>query len=528
MNFITNLNLNIMKNIDLKNLIGLKKILIIFALMIVTVIIVINCSKEGFFNKPVKNLKLKQNLSMDLSGVSVVNGVMTFENRSVFKRVFDTLIALNDRDTCFFYSDTTNDNSDWIPILAWFEDTLSFQSLRNEIDNWQLERLENGYPLEESMDTHFIHDDFMRAILNPYCEMKIGSSYYKYISSCFLIKVKNNDWSALNDLRDGITLVELSDDNIEIEELSEACGYCNVDFTFEKSGEGLECEFYPNYPYEEHPVYSFFWDFGDGNSSTAEHPIHEYANSGNYTVTMVVSSGGCINKTLKTVGFNNCWVQFKHSISFQTASFTDKSHPSTGCTIINWEWDFGDGSAKSYSQNPIHTYSKKGEYYVKLIITDNDDCVDSDSVKVKIKSLDCCKKKGDVKDKWDYGIMHDPPKDEGKYKCEIHGYLQNFGIFQVTGAKTKHFVHEGGKDKPTKAKYLAASVSGTLYGEDCDAGTPFEDPKLKENDKCVINTLDWWPPAYPIYIKENVLYSHHYVNYLDMTEVESYCIQPCQ
>lgn len=34
----------------------------------------------------------------------------------------------------------------------------------------------------------------------------------------------------------------------------------------------------------------FHWDFGDGNTSTLENPTHQYAASGNYTVTLIVSN----------------------------------------------------------------------------------------------------------------------------------------------------------------------------------------------------------------------------------------------
>jgi PKD repeat protein len=37
---------------------------------------------------------------------------------------------------------------------------------------------------------------------------------------------------------------------------------------------------------------SFFWDFGDGGSSTLQNPIHEYANSGEYWITHIVCKDG--------------------------------------------------------------------------------------------------------------------------------------------------------------------------------------------------------------------------------------------
>lgn len=46
-----------------------------------------------------------------------------------------------------------------------------------------------------------------------------------------------------------------------------------------------------------------------------------------------------------------------------TVSFTDKS---TG-TPTSWKWSFGDGTY-STQKNPIHKYSKVGNYTVSLTI----------------------------------------------------------------------------------------------------------------------------------------------------------------
>jgi PKD repeat protein len=37
-------------------------------------------------------------------------------------------------------------------------------------------------------------------------------------------------------------------------------------------------------------INSWFWDFGDGNISTKQNPIHSYAAPGNYTVSLTVSN----------------------------------------------------------------------------------------------------------------------------------------------------------------------------------------------------------------------------------------------
>lgn len=51
---------------------------------------------------------------------------------------------------------------------------------------------------------------------------------------------------------------------------------------------------------------SFFWDFGDGATSTIAHPNHVYKLRGNYTVSLTVTNGGgCTDRIEKNVKVNN-------------------------------------------------------------------------------------------------------------------------------------------------------------------------------------------------------------------------------
>jgi PKD repeat protein len=65
-----------------------------------------------------------------------------------------------------------------------------------------------------------------------------------------------------------------------------------------------------------------------------------------------------------------------------TASFTDTSS-CIDCTIVAWDWDFGDGST-STDQNPVHTYAADGAYSVSLTVTNNKGETDSESKLVKV------------------------------------------------------------------------------------------------------------------------------------------------
>lgn len=58
--------------------------------------------------------------------------------------------------------------------------------------------------------------------------------------------------------------------------------------------------------------------------------------------------------------------------------YTDLSQGSTpvmgAITIINWDWDFGDGSIHDITQNPTHTYVANGPQNVSLIVENNLGC----------------------------------------------------------------------------------------------------------------------------------------------------------
>jgi PKD repeat protein len=60
----------------------------------------------------------------------------------------------------------------------------------------------------------------------------------------------------------------------------------------------------------------------------------------------------------------------------QTYSFFSNSNPDNGATITNYTWDFGDSTFDN-SQNPVHTYTNPGNYWVCLNITTSSGCTNS-------------------------------------------------------------------------------------------------------------------------------------------------------
>ncbi len=46
---------------------------------------------------------------------------------------------------------------------------------------------------------------------------------------------------------------------------------------------------------------SWFWDFGDNNTSTQQNPVHTYATSGAYTITLTINNGACTSTQTFTI-----------------------------------------------------------------------------------------------------------------------------------------------------------------------------------------------------------------------------------
>lgn len=143
-----------------------------------------------------------------------------------------------------------------------------------------------------------------------------------------------------------------------------ACLGVTIDFTDTSSGIGL----------------SWLWDFGDGNTSTAQNPSHTYAANGNYTVTLVVTDVNGCTDTASVPGF----VEIRPVAAGFLANPTNASCPpllvsftdTSSFGIVSWEWDFGDGTGSTL-QNPGHVYSTAGSFDVQLIVVNNQGCTDT-------------------------------------------------------------------------------------------------------------------------------------------------------
>ncbi len=116
---------------------------------------------------------------------------------------------------------------------------------------------------------------------------------------------------------------------------------------------------------------SYFWDFGDGGTSTEENPTHTYASGGQYIVSLQA--------------INECGSSFHTEeielLSSPVASFT--ASPTSGCPVLEVQyfddsegevdsrlWSFPGGVPESSTeQNPVVSYESGGSYSSTLVVT---------------------------------------------------------------------------------------------------------------------------------------------------------------
>ncbi|MCB9186279.1 MAG: gliding motility-associated C-terminal domain-containing protein [Flavobacteriales bacterium] len=128
---------------------------------------------------------------------------------------------------------------------------------------------------------------------------------------------------------------------------------------------------------------SWYWDFGDGMTSTLENPTHQYAAAGDYLVTAYFI-GGCQDDTvIQTVSvYAPPTADFLVSPEVITTR-TDAQFNYTGTGGSSFVWDFGNG-VTSTDASPTHQYNADGFYTIALTATDANGCFDTSSVLIEV------------------------------------------------------------------------------------------------------------------------------------------------
>jgi PKD repeat protein len=119
----------------------------------------------------------------------------------------------------------------------------------------------------------------------------------------------------------------------------------------------------------------WYWDFGDGTSSTEQNPVHTYASPGTYPVCLTITGNTpglsctdthCENVFLEAPALTAAFEAVLDTVSGSTNRYF--FHDLSSGDPMEWYWDFGDDEF-SFLPNPEHQYDASGTYQVCLAVS---------------------------------------------------------------------------------------------------------------------------------------------------------------
>jgi PKD repeat protein len=134
-------------------------------------------------------------------------------------------------------------------------------------------------------------------------------------------------------------------------------------------------------PAANHNIVRYEWSFGDGESATttSSSVSHTYARNGTYTVTVTayddLGQGGTAATAVvigsgvtATITFSPTNPKTGDVVRFNGGS----SAATSGATIVEYQWDFGNGDTRT-SSSPVAntTYATANTYTVRLTVVDS-------------------------------------------------------------------------------------------------------------------------------------------------------------
>lgn len=135
------------------------------------------------------------------------------------------------------------------------------------------------------------------------------------------------------------------------------------------------------------------WDFGDGKTSSAQNPVHQYQSPGTYDIKLIVTTEtGCRDSA-----------RLNDSVKVFKGPVIDLNGDTTACVfsqlnigarvisgdadLLSWQWNFGNGNSFKSKNPPPQIYVSAGSYLVTSLVTDEHGCRDTAAREINIYPL---------------------------------------------------------------------------------------------------------------------------------------------
>jgi PKD repeat protein len=138
-------------------------------------------------------------------------------------------------------------------------------------------------------------------------------------------------------------------------------------------------------------IVTYYWLFGDGGSAWGPNVTHSYSTPGTYTVSLTVTDNDNLTDTdyvsVTVIGYPVADARPKsQSVDVgQFAWFNGSNSYDPDGWIVSYYWTFGDGDS-DWGENVSHAYGWPGTFTVGLVVTDNDNFTDADTVTVVVNA----------------------------------------------------------------------------------------------------------------------------------------------
>lgn len=210
---------------------------------------------------------------------------------------------------------------------------------------------------------------------------------------------------------------------------------------------------------------SFFWDFGDGTTSTEIDPVHLYVNPGTYTVKMVAEDDNTCNRIDSTQ--TTIIVSGKPTSAFSFSPNPPEENVITTFTNLSidgvrYNWQFGDGASLQTTKKDTlirHQYKQTATYNACLITYNQYNCPDTvcQPVSIIINPL------------LDVVTAFTPNNDGVNDKGKVIGYGVDKMLFRIYNRWGQLVFESSDVDLGWDGKYKGKNQPMDAYGYTLDA-----------------------------------------------------------
>ncbi|MEO1713742.1 MAG: PKD domain-containing protein, partial [Bacteroidota bacterium] len=324
------------------------------------------------------------------AGIQLELGMLHFSNASYLEATYDQLLLDLQKEESS-NKGLAESPCGKEPALDAFENALRFSSLRQAYRQAECSALQRG--VDPSKIQQLIPDDVLASFLNTDYTLMVEGVIYYIPALDQVYRIANRDLRALSAIQKGANPALWP--NVDIIETGGTA--CQADFAVNTDYQSTTVGF----TFTGEPVggqgASFYWEFGDGETSIAKNPSHDFGSNGSYEVCLTVETKGgeyCYDRLCKQVqvGGGGCQAFF---------IFNENGNPGELCFLDNsqflgnvtsWNWNFGDGSTNVQEQNPCHVFPCDKTFFVTLQIGTSDGCSSSITQPVWVNSNSCCAK----------------------------------------------------------------------------------------------------------------------------------------